>query len=288
MTADASVPLDELEDGEEDPTVEELEPTGRRWKDRAARRETYLLKLDEPKHALEYGGKSGQATIRGMPTGSPGRHGEATGHSTRIGVVSEPVPVLMRDAVTIDTAVRLTGVRRETLQRAALDGRLPVLKLGPEREPYLVRMRDVVTFLVTMWTTGRARVAMNNGDFEYVGFPRWLVEQVADRWPAGELFEPSMLGRWEPRKATINRGGRPEGYSPGRGWSKAGKRLGRPPRDDKKNKATQPAQANSPSAVEEKGGPPERDHVQATPVEQPVDPTTLPKWHPLWRRPQED
>jgi hypothetical protein len=287
MTADANGALDALEDGEEDPVVAELEPTGRRWKDRAARREDYLRRLDEPKHALEHGGISGQATIPGMPTGSPGRHGEAGGHHRRLGIVSEPVPVLMRDAVTIDTAVRLTGVQRVTLQRAALDGRLPVLKLGPGREPYLVRLRDVVTYLATMWTTGRARAEQAAGGFEYVGFPNWLVEQVADRWPSGELFEPSMLGKWEPRKATINRGGRPQGYSPGRGWTKAGKRLGRPP------KPRPPAT----SATEEKRGAPEHDHVQATPVAaaalqgeaQPtIDPTTLPKWHPLWRRPQEE
>lgn len=283
MPADATDLLDDLDD---EPRVIEQGPRPPKGsspaalaRDRAQRREVYLRKLDEPRHALEYGGETGHATIRGVPTGSPGGQGEAVTHSRRIGVVSEPVPVLLRDAVTIDTAVRLTGVKRETLQRAAMKGILPALKLGPSREPYLVRLRDVVTYLVTMWTFKRARNTLNAGDFEYVGFPAWLVEEVAAVWPAGTAFTP---GAWEPRNADVKRGGRPQGYSPGRGWTKAGKKLGRPFRDPSKN--VPPATL----VVEEKRGSPERDHSQAAPAEQKVDPTTLPKWHPLWRRSQED
>jgi hypothetical protein len=256
-----------------EPTEEELASVP---KDRGAQRDLFLEALDEPRHALEYGGVNGEATIKGIPTG---RIGDDTYRSKKLGVVMEPVPVLMRDAVTIDTAVRLLGVSRITLQRAAQGGRLPVLKTGPDNAPYVVRLRDVVTYLVTMWTERRARREFNEG--MYLGFPEWLAREVAESWPDNKPYRP---GNWEARVVNISRGGRPKGYSPGRagfnGYSKNGVKLGRPPKIPVQEKAV-PPEGNHPQAVPE--SPPATPTTPA--IQEQTDPTRLPKWHPQWRRP---
>jgi hypothetical protein len=231
-------------------------------------RDLYLESLDEPRHVLEYGGINGEATIKGMPTGSD-RPGESFIRSQKLGIYTEPVPVMMRDAVSIDTAVRLTGINRQTLQVAARRGALPVLKLGPDSAPYVLRLRDVITYLVTMYTEQKARQESPVGDM-YLGFPEWLVSNLSDAWPDNRKFTP---GQWEAKRVNRNRGGRPRGYSPGKGFSKTtGVKLGRPPKIQAEEKQT-PPEGNHPQAA-----------VQDTPVAE-IDPTTLPKWHPQWRRP---
>ena len=240
----------------------------------ADQRDAFLETLDEPKHALEYGGVNGQATIQGVATGSNDRANELGQRRKQLGVVMEPVPVLMRDAVTLDTAVRLLGINRVTIQHAAKSGIIPALKTGPGNAPYLVRLRDVVTYMVMMWTQRRARRKPVEGDL-YRGFPEWLVREVAEAWPAHSVVRP---GHWQARYIRVSRGGRTSVVEGGRptardperpGYSAAGKRLGRPPKPES-----------------EKEGPPENNHSQAAPAAEPFDPTTLPKWHPLWRRPE--
>ena len=240
-------------------------------------RDLYLESLDEPRHVLEYGGVNGEATIKGMPTGND-RPGESSVRSQKLGIHSEPVPVMMRDVVSIDTAVRLTGINRQTLQVAARRGALPVLKLGPDTAPYVLRLRDVITYLVTMFTEQKARQESPVGDM-YLGFPEWLVNNLSDAWPTNRAFTP---GDWQAKRVNRNRGGRPRGYSPGMGFSKTtGVKLGRPPKGE-----TPKIQA------EEKQTPPEGNHPQAavaSPQAEPepqIDPTKLPKWHPQWRRPE--
>ena len=245
----------------------------------AEQRDQFLESLDEPRHALEYGGVNGQATIQGIATGSNGRAGELGQRRKQLGVVMEPVPVLMRDAVTLDTAVRLLGINRVTIQRAAKRGDIPALKTGPGNSPYLVRLRDVLTYLVTMWTERRARKELADGDL-YRGFPEWLVREVAEAWPANSVVKP---GHWRPKYVKVGRGGRPRVADGGKpterdperpGYSISGARLGRPPK---------PKEPEG-----EKEGPPEGNHPQAAqPEAAPLDPTTLPKWHPLWRRPDQ-
>ena len=241
-----------------------------------SRRDLFLDALDEPRHALEYGGINGEATIQGVPTGTADRPGEQGYRNKKLGVVMEPIPVLLRDAVTIDTAVRLTGISRLTLQNAAAKGALPVLKTGPGTSPYLVRIRDVVTYLITMWTERRARKEAGG---KYVGFPSWLVDEVEKEWPPSRLFRP---GNWESREVKINRGGRPRGYSPkdiGRpGYSVNGVKLGRKPRTDPAEKATPPEENHPPAASDVPSD------VSPEPTTPAIDRSRLPKWHPLWRR----
>lgn len=246
-------------------------------------RDEFLEKLDEPRHTLEYGGVNGQATIQGVATGGNGRAGELGQRRKNLGVVMEPVPVMMRDAVTLDTAVRLLGINRVTVQRAAKRGDIPALKTGPGNAPYLVRLRDVLTYLLTMQTERRARKEFAPGDL-YRGFPEWLVREVAEAWPANSVVR---VGHWQPKYVRVNRGGRPRIKDGGRptardperpGYSASGARLGRPPKPK--------------GQEDEKAEPPESNHSQAAPEPQTdapqIDPTTLPKWHPLWRRPAED
>jgi hypothetical protein len=257
-------------------------------------RQAFLESLDEPRHTLEYGGVNGQATIQGVPTGTEGRVGESKVRRRNLGVVMEPVPVMMRDAVTIDTAIRLLGISRPTLQRAITFGAIPSLKTGPGTSPYLVRIRDVVTFMVTMWSDRKARRQLAEDDM-YRGFPEWLVEKVAEAWPAHSVVRP---GNWRPSYVKLKRGGRPRGIPTVRdperpGYSANGKRLGRPPAVNQKAPFLV-ADSEGTEWIEEKGGAPESNHPKVPspvppPVPEPpkpeVDPTTLPKWHPRWRRP---
>ena len=239
---------------------------------RRVQKDRYFDNLDKPEHTLEYGGLNGAATIRGVPVNKPD---EGQYHSKKAGLHSEPVPVVMRDAVTIETAVRLTGIARETLAQAVHNGNIPALKTGPGPAPYLIRMRDIITYMITMWTERRAR-RESSADGMYLGFPEWIAREVAESWPEDSAYKP---GKWEPREIKLNRGGRPRGYSPGKGISVHGKALGRPRKEV-------PASPEMPQ--EEKPTPPRDSHPQAAsavPAAAAVDPTTLPKWHPLWRRP---
>ena len=266
--------------------------------DKGIERDLYLEELDSPRHALEYGGINGEATIAGIPV--PNGKDASIIAARKTGIVMEPVPVTMRDAVTIDTAVRLTGVARQTLQRAAAAGRLPVLKVGPDTAPYLVRLRDVVTYLVTMWTERRARREMNEA--HYIGFPEWMVAAVSESWPTDKAFKP---GNWQSRAININRGGRPRGYTPGKigvnGYSKNGIKLGRPARDAKARtvQKVQPriSSVSHDNLGAEKEAAPEGNHPQGPPPPAaptaPQDPNALtleqrralPKWDPRWLRP---
>jgi len=236
------------------------------WR-RRVQKDLYLDNLDKPEHTLEYGGLNGQATVRGVPLTDDGR----VSPQTVRGLHSEPVAVVMRDAVTIETAIRLTGIARETLARAVFAGRVPALKTGPGTAPYLVRLRDVITYLITMWTERRARKESSE-DGKYLGFPEWLAREVSEGWPEDQPYKP---GNWQATEIKVNRGGRPRGYSPGKGVSVHGKPLGRP-------RKVAPGTENPGS---EMTTPPEGSHPPAAPGDPPLDPTTLPKWDPRWRRP---
>jgi len=249
----------------------------------AAERTEYLRALDEPRHALieaNPGGINGAATIQGVPTGSPGSSHFHVKHE-RLGVQMEPIAVLMRDAVTIDTAVRLLGIGRDTIQNGCAQGRLPALKLGPGKAPWMVRLRDVLLYVVTMYAGTRKKLNyLDGGEGEiptYIGFPEWLVREVSESWPESIPFAP---GKWEPREIKINRGGRPRGFSPGKGYSTTtGKKLGRPPgskADTMMSPKPRPAPADAPPG----GLPPAAPAAGDGP-----DAATLPKWHPQWRRP---
>jgi len=234
---------------------------------KAIARDRFLEAMDEPKHTLEYGGINGEATIKGVV--SVESNGRLVSRTPKLDVHMEPVPVLLRDAVTIDTAVRLTGISRLTLQRAAFDKRLPVIKTGPDNAPYLVRIRDVIIYLCSMWGAGRVRRELTDEN-AYLGFPEWFAREISESWPENRPYTP---GHWQGGYVKINKGGRPQGYSPkdpeNPGFSKNGVRLGRPP-----------------SPESEKGEEAPEDHSEAPPPAAPeVDRTTLPKWHPQYVRP---
>lgn len=246
---------------------------------RRVQRDLYMDNLDKPEHTLEYGGLNGSATIRGVPVGPEDK---PQFNSKKAGLHSEPIAVVMRDAVTIETAIRLTGIARGTLAQAVFRGNIPALKTGPGPAPYLVRVRDLITYMITMWSERRARKesAIDN---QYIGFPEWIAREVSESWPEDQPYKP---GRWQADAIRVNRGGRPRGYSPGKGVSVHGKALGRP----RKDPPIAPPGAETPAA--EKAVPPEGNHPQAAPtgpVKQddsspPYDPTKLPKWDPRWRR----
>lgn len=245
-------------------------------------RDKFFEAMDGPEHVLHYGGINGEASIPGMP--GVVRSGDRQLETKRFGLNSEPVPVMLRDAVTIDTAVRLTGISRITLQQAAHEGRLPVLKLGPDNAPYLVRLRDVVVYLATMWTDRRTRKELTDEN-TYLGFPEWLVRHLSESWPDNRPFNP---GKWEGGPVKINRGGRPPGYNPamaGRpGFSKRGKRLGRPPAGGwpEAQKKEEPGVSPTPPLNPTAGDQPV---TQSTPPADLTRPEKLPKWHPQWVRP---
>jgi hypothetical protein len=171
-------------------------------------RDLFFEEMDQPRHALNYGGINGEATIKGVV--SVDSKGNAINRAPKLDVHMEPVPVLMRDAVTNDTAVRLTGVSRLTLQRAAHEGRMPVIKTGPDNAPYLVRLRDVVIFLCSMWGAGRVRRELTEEN-AYLGFPEWFAREISESWPESRPYTP---GNWQGGYVKINKGGRPKGYSP--------------------------------------------------------------------------
>ena len=212
-------------DGGVEPTEEDRKVSAE-WK-RRLKKDLYLESLDKPDHATEYGGLNGSATINGIPGGADVKL--PPGDRSRVlGLHMEPVPVMLRDAVTIETAVRLTGIARGTLAQAASRGNLPVLKTGPGPAPYLVRMRDLITYIVTMWTERRARKEMTEED-KYLGFPEWLVAEVSESWPDDRAFNP---GHWQPTEVKVKRGGRPR--SRGLIKPRRVRCLGRKPRKAKK------------------------------------------------------
>ena len=172
--------------------------------------------------------------------------------------------------MTIETAVRLTGIARGTLAQAASQGNLPVLKTGPGPAPYLIRMRDIITYIVTMWTERRARKELTEGE-RYIGFPEWLVAEISESWPDNRAFNP---GHWQAEAVKIKRGGRPRsrGLMHPHNPKLPGSEKAVP------DGGNQPQEA--PLVVDE--GPPSVE-ITGRPT---ADPTTLPKWHPLWRRPE--
>lgn len=250
---------------------------------RSLARDKFFETLDEPEHTLTFGGINGEATVTGVPGTVQGRH-DTRLETQRYGLHGEPVVVYLRDAVTIDTAVRLTGISRLTLQRAAHDGRLPHLKLGPDNAPYLVRLRDVIVYLTTMWVDKRARKELTD-DNHYLGFPEWLVNHISDSWPDRAAFKP---GKWQGGYVKINRGGNAPGVNhsdPNRpGYSRKGNRIGRKPRGGWPEEQKKEAPGSPPAPPEPQPEHPEpaatNGEAQSTP-----DRTKLPKWHPDWQRP---
>src|SRR5215471_14438498 len=146
-----------------------------------------LEAMDSPAHVFEAGGVNGRSGIRGVPVRSESSERGLKKEGRRIGIMSEPIAVLLRDAVSIDTAVRLTGAERITLQLAVVKGYLPSLKLGGSTSPYLVRVRDVIAYIARINAMGMQRGRGFVAGRDFVGFPPWLVERVrgTDRGRAG-------------------------------------------------------------------------------------------------------
>jgi hypothetical protein len=224
--------------------------------------------MDGPAHVLEGGGTNGRATIKGLPvrsevsTSGLRRDGQATG------VMAEPVAVLLRDAVSIDTAVRLTGVDRATLQTAAAKGYLPSLKLGGATAPYIVRIRDVIAYLHTI-----ASLKLQRDDFKpgraFVGFQPWLVERIRRSYPDGAQAQGTPFAG---EVVSHNRGGRPRT---------------KPLEEEKPTDEKIVAQAPDHAPTKPK---PRRRRRRRKATTAPRKPSLkermrLPKWHPLWVRP---
>jgi hypothetical protein len=221
--------------------------------------------MDGPAQVFEPGGTNGKASIKGLPVrpevhaNGLRREGQATG------VMAEPVAVLLRDAVTIDTAVRLTGAERQTLQVAAAKGYLPSLKLGGATSPYLVRIRDVISYLARMSAFKMTRRGFKPGE-DFLGFPEWLVERVRAAYPDGV----SAAGTPYASEVVVpDRGGRPR-IKPPEEESGSAKKTGA----RRSNHAPRRKRPVAQKLLKPGDFPPPG-----------FDRTTLPKWHPLWVRP---
>ena len=231
---------------------------------RIRQREDYMKSLDSPEQATRAGGVNGKASIRGLPLRVEPSGKVGMKAAVRTGIVSEPVAVIMRDAVTVDTAVRFTGINRGTLQAAIAAGYLPAIRLGEGKSPLLVRMRDVITYLMKQGQVhSRRRRPLGE---TFLGFEEWFAEIVRENWQGSS--DPD-LGRYSAADLKpINRGGRP----PGKRWATAEDMIATPQDDDSEIQEELPT-----------------DHALAQAAEDPPAPTldraTLPKWHPLWVRP---
>jgi hypothetical protein len=255
-----------------------------------------FARMDEPAHVFEGGGVNGRATIKGVPTRSDASGTGLVRSGQRTGLMSEPVAVVLRDAVTIDTAVRLTGADRATIQNAAAKSYLPSLKLGGATTPYLVRMRDVIAYLARATRERRLRTGTaGKGGFQpgrdFLGFPPWLVERVKLAYQDGAVVTGTPFAT---EVITPNRGGRPR-IRPPKTETQSGEKPIKAVRDHaptkrrKRRRARSPKGPQAPALVQAAVSVPppalpERPKAAPRPPKV-VDPTTLPKWHPLWRRP---
>src|SRR5213078_4437851 len=85
--------------------------------EREAKRQEYLLELDTPTQALKPGGANELASVAGVP-GRPEKPGQGLQLWAKGVLFAEPIAVVMRDAVTPETAERLLGVDRRSLARS--------------------------------------------------------------------------------------------------------------------------------------------------------------------------
>lgn len=225
--------------------------------------------MDEPAQVLEPGGTNGRATIKGLPVRSEVSASGLRKEGQATGVMAEPVAVLLRDAVTIDTAVRLTGADRATLQSAAAKGYLPSLKLGGTTSPYLVRLRDVMSYLARMSAFRQTRSGFRLGK-DFLGFPDWLVERVTRAYP-----EALSVGTPYATAVVVpNRGGRPR-IKPVAQAEEVPETVA-----TKKPAATRRTTRRKRRAATKNVAAPKSEPKLSTQQRM-----RLPKWHPLWIRP---
>lgn len=238
------------------------------------KRRAYLDELDQPAHALTAGGINGAAGINGVP-GRP----DGSPHGLQLmakGVVyAEPVAVVLRDAVTIETAERLLGADRRMLNRSVRSGYLPAIKLGPGTVPYLVRLRDVAWWMAQRASSSRSRrqkmLDSNKGDENtgYIGFQPWLVEQVRHHNPGVVLEAAGSVTPYAAKtRRFVNRGGRPPKLAPG-------------PEIPADEKTVSDAPNHAPETAKPQPVKIAADPIGLTPEQR----RRLPKWHPLWLRP---
>jgi hypothetical protein len=262
-------------------------PSGRRVRitkaesEREAKRQEYLLMLDTPTQALKPGGANELASVAGVP-GRPEKPGQGLQLWAKGVLFAEPIAVVMRDAVTPETAERLLGIDRRSLARSIHAGYLPAIKLGTGTVPFLVRLRDVVQWVRSIERSSRVRPGnrlkgQRDPNTGYIGFEPWLVERLRHHYPDQVLaHEQASVTPYAGRVRPVSRGGRPQ-----------------------KMVAVEPnPPGDAESGADEKSAPAGADHAPAgAPVGALVgsavagiteeDRYRLPKWHPLWlRRPE--
>jgi hypothetical protein len=253
-------------------------PPSKAESEREARRREYLLMLDTPTQALKPGGANELASVAGVP-GRPERPGQGLQLWAKGILFAEPIAVVMRDAVTPETAERLLGIDRRALARSIKAGYVPAIKLGTGTVPFLVRLRDVVQWVRSIERSSRVRPmnrvkGQRDPNTGYIGFEPWLVEHLRHHYPDQVLaHEQASVTAFASAVKPVSRGGRPQ---------KMVEVEPNPPDD-----------AESPA--DEKTAPARTDHAQegavATAPQMQItaeDRYRLPKWHPLWlRRPGE-
>ena len=246
--------------------------------ERELRRQEYLALLDSPPQALTPGGANEQATVPGVP-GRPEKAGQGLQLWAKGVIYAEPVAVVLRDAVTPETAERLLGVDRRQLARSIRAGYVPAVKLGTGTVPFLVRLRDVVQWVRLTERSSRRRPqnrvkGQRDENTGYIGYEPWLVDHLRHHYPDQVLaHEQGHATPYGDKVRGVARGGRPQKMIP-----------------------------VEPNPPDEKTAPPATDHARGTesvgagratevrehPELTPEARYRLPKWHPLWlRRPAE-
>ena len=255
--------------------------------EREARRREYLLMLDTPTQALKPGGANELASVAGVP-GRPERPGQGLQLWAKGILFAEPVAVVMRDAVTPETAERLLGVDRRALARSIKAGYVPAIKLGTGTVPFLVRLRDVVQWVRSVERSSRVRPmnrvkGQRDPNTGYIGFEPWLVEHLRHHYPDQVLaHEQASVTAYASAVKPVSRGGRPQ---------KMVEVEPNPPEENQPDEKTAPvdpdhAPTGAILAAPATAAPqaPQVAQVQITAE----DRYRLPKWHPLWlRRPGE-
>lgn len=245
---------------------------------REAARAAYFALLDSPTQALKAGGANELAGIPGVP-GRPEKPGQGLQLWAKGLIYAEPVAVVMRDAVTPETAERLLGVDRRQLARSIRSGYVPAVKLGTGTVPHLVRLRDVVQWIRQNERSTRSRPhirvkGQRDENTGYIGFEPWLVEHLRHHHPEQVLaHEDGDATPYAARVRPVKRGGRPQKMV-----AVEAQPVAPNPADEK----TAPgAPDDAPGAVGTgevgRSRPPEPELT----VEQRY---RLPKWHRLWLR----
>lgn len=249
--------------------------------DREVKRRAYLEGLDSPPQAIKAGGTNDLATISGVP-GRPEREGQGLQLWAKGVIYAEPIAVVMRDAVTPETAERLLGIERRALARSIRAGYVPAIKLGTGTVPFLVRLRDVVQWVRNTERSTRARPGnrvkgQRDENTGFIGFQPWLVEHLRHHYPETVLaHEEGHATPYAERVRPVSRGGRPQKMVPA-DENPADEKTATPDADHA------PGVAAPSPAVGGESSPARQAELSA---EQRY---RLPKWHRLWlRRPGEE